>query len=177
MENESNFSDQEKVQFLQMIAGIRQKAFQQIIFGLCWWAASAIAMYIAMQSTNPSVFWYGGALGALFHWYRAFKMITATQKLGAKALIQSEVILVGIVALVVLVSGSKIIPEYFRMDVPTIGTCWAEADSGNYVPVACWSGSARYKASFFSESETSCGVAGYFEPTSTETRYTCLEEV
>lgn len=173
----SEFSEQEKAQYLNMILEIRQKAFQQIIFGLGWWVASAIAMYVAMQSTNPSIFWYGGALGALFHWYRAFKMITATQKLGAKALIQNEAILIGIVAIIVLVSGSKIIPEYFRMDSRSIGTCWAEADSNNYVPVACWSGSAAYKSSYFAYSETECGIAGYFQPSATESRYTCLEEV
>ena len=180
MENQDkdpDFSEADYAKYLITIAEIRQKAFKQIIYGFCWWSASAIAMYFAMQSTNSSVYWYGGALGALFHWYRAFKLISATRKFGAKALIQNEIILIGVVALVVFVSGSKIIPEYFRIDTPTLGTCWAETDSGSYAPVACWSSNASIKSSYYSDTDTGCGLAGYFEPTSTEDQFICLEEL
>ena len=42
-------------------------------------------------------------------------------------------------------SSSQIVPEYFRIDSPTIGTCWGAVDNGYFVPIACWSGNADLK--------------------------------
>ena len=56
---------------------LRYQATRQILYGLAWWCGSAIAMYIALQSTGSTVYWYGGALGALFHWYRACLLYTS----------------------------------------------------------------------------------------------------
>ncbi len=173
-------SDEQKelqqLQYMQMIVEVRQKAFMQIIYGLLWWLASATAMYFAMTSTGSTFYWYGGAIGSLFHWYRAFKMINATTKAGAKPLIKKEAILISITVLLLAFSSLKIVPEYFRIDTPTIGTCWADSDNGKMVPVACWSSKASAKAEAFSDSTETCPATsdGYFDPSARESRYTCL---
>jgi len=168
----------EQLQYMQMIVEIRQKAFMQVLYGLLWWMGSAIAMYFALSSTGGTIYWYGGALGSLFHWYRAFKMISATQKAGAKTLIRNEVILITVTAVLVVFSTMKIVPEYFRIDTPTIGTCWGETDKGMMSPVACWSGIATDKTMGYADSADSCPAVstGYFDPSVRESRYTCLAE-
>ena len=129
-QNPQEFNN-DQLQLMEMIIELRKKAFLQIIFGLAWWLGSSIAMYVAMAQTGDSIYWYGGALGSLFHWYRAFKMISATYKFGAKKIVRNEVILVSVTALIVFFSAGKIVPEYFKIETPTIGTCWAGLGGGN----------------------------------------------
>ena len=175
----------EQLQYMQLIVEMRQKAFRQIIYGLLWWLASATAMYFAMTSAEPTVYWYGGAIGSLFHWYRAFNMINATTKAGAKPLIKKEAILIAVTVLLVAFSTLKIVPEYFRIETPTIGTCWANSDKGKVwadsdvskvAPVACWSSKAIAKVEAFSDSIETCPTTsdGYFGPSARESRYSCL---
>ena len=179
MESESASNEEnelEQIQYLQMIVEIRKKAFLQILFGLLWWMGSAIAMFFALSSTGGTFYWYGGALGSLFHWYRAFTMINATRKAGAKALVKNEGILIGITAALVIFSTSHIVPEYFRVDSPTIGTCWGAIDNEYYGSVACWSGKAVLKTVDYAYASESCPAVStqYFDPSDSEVRYTCL---
>ena len=175
----------EQLQYMQLIVEMRQKAFRQIIYGLLWWLASATAMYFALATTEPTFYWYGGAIGSLFHWYRAFNMINATTKAGAKPLIKKEAILIAVTVLLVAFSTLKIVPEYFRIETPTIGTCWANSDKGKVwadsdvskvAPVACWSSKAIAKVEAFSDSIETCPATsdGYFDPSARESRYSCL---
>lgn len=176
MSNEEN--ELEQNQYLQMIIDIRKRAFMQILYGLLWWMGTVIAMYFALTSTGGTIYWYGGALGSLFHWYRAFKMIKITQEAGAKALIQNEAILIAVTVALVVFSTAKIVPEYFRIETPTIGTCWAKAENGYMVPVACWTSGATDKTISFADTAEACPTisTGYFDPTASEARFTCLIE-
>ena len=183
-ENENNSDEQNEkdyLQYVQMITQIRQQAFKQIVYGLLWWMGSAVAMYFALAATGETTYWFGGAIGSLFHWYRAFKMISATKKAGAKPLVRNEAILLAVTAVLVIFSTVTIVPEYIRMDSPTIGTCWAEAENntaGNnpMVPVACWSNRAIAKAVSLEPTHVSCPEisTGYFDPSAREDRVTCL---
>jgi hypothetical protein len=168
----------EQLQYLQMIVEVRQKAFMQIVYGLLWWSGSAIAMYFALSTTGDSVYWFGGALGSLFHWYRAFRMINATHKAGAKPLIKKEAVLIGVTAFLVIFSTATIVPEYFRIDSPTIGTCWGDVGKGYMAPVACWSSSAVEKTMAFADIPEECpsSSSGYLDPMANEPRITCLEK-
>ena len=172
-DEESQF---EQENLMRMIVEIRQKAFLQIVYGLLWWLGSSIAMAIALSMTGGTFYWYGGALGSLFHWYRAAKMINATRKVGAKPLIKNEGILIGVTAVLVVVSTATIVPEYFRIDSPTIGTCWAPIDGQMLVPVACWSPSASNKTIAFANTSESCPSTStlFFDPNGRESRFTCL---
>ncbi len=174
MSNEEN--ELEQIQYLQMIIEIRRRAFMQILYGLFWWMGTAIAMYFALTSTGGTVYWYGGALGSLFHWHRAFKMIKTTQEAGAKALIKNEAILIAATAVIVVFSTMVIVPEYFRIDTPTVGTCWAEADNGYMVPVACWSTGATNKTVSLADTAEACPTISteYFDPSAREAKFTCL---
>ena len=171
-----NQPDAEHLQLLQLIVDLREKAFRQIIFGFLWWLGSAIAMYFALASTGSTIYWYGGALGSLFHWYRAGKMISATYAAGAKTIVRREAIAIALSVLLVGVSISKIVPEYFRTSTPTVGTCWGKGKSGSYVPIACWSSNAVIKTIAFSTSSDTCPPEsdGYFDPSERESRVTCL---
>jgi hypothetical protein len=166
----------EQLQLLQMVLEIRQRAFLQIVYGLLWWMGSAIAMAIALSLTGDSVYWFGGALGSLFHWYRAVTMINATRKVGAKTLLKKESVLIGVTALLVVSSTLIILPEYSRIETPAIGTCWGDVGQGNMVPVACWSPNASAKTVAYSNSAELCPSTstGYFDPSSRESRFTCL---
>ena len=168
----------EQLQYMQIIVEVRQKAFRQIIFGLLWWLASATAMYFSMTSIESTVYWYGGAIGSLFHWYRAFTMINATTKAGAKPLIKKEAILISITVLLVAFSSLKIVPEYIRMNSYTVGTCWAEVSDGT-LPVACWSEKAFAKTIAITYSEETCPETsdGFLEPTVRDARYFCVVKV
>lgn len=110
----SDFTEQEKFELIQMMIVLRQKATRQILFGLGWWVASAIAMYVAMQSTGGTTYWYGGALGALFHWYRAFKLIGATRAAGFNTFVKNEKLLVAATVSIVLFTSVTIVPEFFQ---------------------------------------------------------------
>jgi O-antigen/teichoic acid export membrane protein len=160
----------------QISSILRQQATKQILYGLAWWSGSAVAIYFALQSTGTAIYWFGGALGALFHWYRAFKIFEIAKKSKLPMFLKADYILMGFTLIVVLTSSSKIVPEYFRIDVPTIGTCWAQSKDNKYAPVACWSAEAKYKTVRLADSEEACGSSLYFEPSANESRFTCLEE-
>jgi hypothetical protein len=166
----------EQADLMRMVIEIRQKAFLQIVYGLLWWLGSSIAMVIALAMTGDSLYWYGGALGSLFHWYRAAKMINATRKVGAKPLVKNEGILIGVTAVLVVVSTATIVPEYFRIDSPTIGTCWGATEGQLFAPVACWSPNASNKTIAYANSSELCPstTTGFFEPSSRESQFTCL---
>ena len=97
-------------------------------------------------------------------------------KAGAKALVKNEGILIGITAALVIFSTLQIVPEYFRIDSPTIGTCWGAVDNGYFVPIACWSGNADLKTVDYAYASESCPAVStqYFDPSDREVRYTCL---
>jgi O-antigen/teichoic acid export membrane protein len=156
---------------------IRQQATKQILYGLAWWSGSAIAMYVALQSTGSTVYWFGGAIGALFHWYRAYKLSELSRKSNISILKNNDYILIGATILIVIGTFSKIVPEYFRIDVPTVGTCWAKSSGGLFAPVACWSPDAEYQTKSFSSYESGCGNMSFFKPSARESRYTCIEEI
>ena len=172
-DEESQF---EQENLMRMMVEIRQKAFLQIVYGLLWWLGSAIAMAIALSMTGDSIYWFGGALGSLFHWYRAAKMINATRRVGAKPLIKNEAILIGVTAFLVISSTVTIVPEYFRIESPTIGTCWGATEDQLMLPVACWSPNASDKTIAYADSSNLCpsGTTGFFDPSSRESRFTCL---
>jgi len=155
---------------------LRNQATRQVLYGLAWWCGSAIAMYFALQSTGNSVYWFGGALGALFHWYRAYKIFEISRKSKLPLFVRNDYVLIAVTILIAMGSIGKIVPEYFRIDVPTVGTCWAETDNGMFAPVACWSADAKFKAVSFANTAEDCGTNSYFEPSARESRYTCIEE-
>lgn len=158
---------------------IRQAAMKQVIYGLLWWGGSAVAMFVALQSTGDTFYYFGGALGSLFHWYRAIKMYLATKEVGASKLLPAEKALVGGAILVVLITSATIVPTYFKVSFPTVGTCWAEGETENsMVPVACWGGNAVVKTVALVESTDDCPseATGYFDPSYRESQYTCLIE-
>ena len=178
-EQEANdqVSEFERQQYLLELIHIRNQAQRQILYGIAWWLGSSIAMYFALTSTGSSIYWYGGAIGALFHWYRAFKIISITSEAGLKKLMRNEALVMGLAAIVVAGSTLTIVPEFFRIETPTVGTCWAKVEAdGKYAPVACWSGSAVQKTIGYASSPEGCPSlsSGYFEPSYEESRVTCL---
>jgi 4-hydroxybenzoate polyprenyltransferase len=148
----------------QLGSMLRLQATRQILYGLAWWSGSAIAMYFALQSTGNTVYWFGGALGALFHWYRAYKIVEISRKSKLPLFVKNDYVLIVVTLLIAIGSFSKVVPEYFRIDAPTIGTCWAEAGDGLFAPVACWSAQAHFKAVSFANSAAACGTSSYVEP-------------
>lgn len=156
---------------------LKQKAINQLLFGLTWWSASAIAMYFALASVDRTIFWFGGALGALFHWYRVLKLFEFGRIQRIKFLDQKEFLLIAATLIVVVGSASKIVPEYFRMDVPTVGTCWAHKGLNFYTPIACWSDQASLKTIYYSKSAEGCGTWEVFGPKGRESQFTCLEKL
>jgi len=162
---------------IELSVYLEQQVNKQILFGLAWWTGSAVAMYFALQSTGNTVYWFGGALGALFHWYRAYKIYAVGQSAKIRVFKQNQFILITVCFIVAFGSLYKIVPEYFRIDVPTVGTCWTLTDAEMYTPVACWSGAAKVKTVSFADSSVACGTATYFEPSARETRFTCLQDL
>ena len=177
VENVNDPSEQEVADLMALVIATRQRAYNQLLFGLAWWAGSSIAMYFALTSTGSSFYWYGGALGALFHWHRAYKLINATKQAGITSLIQREKVVIGIIVVLVAFSTVKIVPEYMRITTPGVGTCWKDADGTNLTPVACWSSGTLYKTVGYGDSPEQCGTEWYLKPDSIESRYACLETV
>ena len=181
MEDNRGNEQEKKVEHDQIAArvvDIRQKAFMQIIYGLLWWLGSAVAMYFALASTSDNmIYWYGGALGSLFHWYRAFKLIKATQQMGAKSLVQRELVLIGITAFVIFFTSYTIIPEYFRIDTPSVGSCWFTNPDDQMVTIACWSNDAEFKTLAMEDSEDACMTDWFIRPGGRMNQYACIEEM
>ena len=167
----------ENEESIQISLLLRQGANKQILFGLAWWSASAIAMYVALQSTGSTVLWFGGALGALFHWYRAYKIFELSRKSRLKIFIQNDYILIAVTLVIAIGSFSKIVPEYIKIDTPSLGTCWAGTGLDLYTPIACWADTAEVKAVSFATTAEACGTDSFFKPTGKESRYTCLEDL
>ena len=161
------------------VAEIRGKAQRQIFYGLLWWSGSSIAMYFALTAKGSTTYWYGGALGALFHWYRAFKMRKATLQVGAKSFVRNEILLITFTLIVVLFTTVKIAPEWMRVSTPTIGTCWAPTAFSHETPVACWSHDADMKTVALVENSSQCPAeaTNYFSPSDRESQYTCLVKI
>jgi hypothetical protein len=168
-------TEEEIAQLMSMVIATRQRAYNQLLLGCAWWAGSSVAMYFALTSTSSSIFWYGGALGALFHWYRAFKLIKITREAGITSLIQREKVIIGIIIVLVVFSTTKILPEYVRTTTPGIGTCWKESSGDMMTPVACWSAGTIHQATGFADTAELCGTDFYLLPDATESRFTCLE--
>ena len=168
-------TEEEIAQLMSMVIATRQRAYNQLLLGCAWWAGSSVAMYFALTSTGSSIYWYGGALGALFHWYRAFKLINITREAGITSLIQREKVIIGLILVLVVFSASKILPEYVRTSTPGIGTCWKDASGDMMSPVACWTSGTIYKATGLADSAELCGTEWYLGPSTAESRYTCLE--
>jgi len=173
-DQESSYHD-----LISAVAEIRRKAQRQILYGLLWWSGSAIAMYFALTAKGSTTYWYGGALGALFHWYRAFKMHRATLQVGAKTLVRNEILLIGLTFIVVLFTTAKIAPEWMRVSTPTVGTCWAPTALGHETPVACWSHDADAKTVALVDSLSQCPTetTNYFSPSDGESQYTCIIKI
>lgn len=158
---------------------VRHRVQRQLLFGLTWWSASAIAMYLALSSPDSSLYWYGGAIGAFFHWYRAIRLFQVTSQAGFSALMPQHVVTLIATAIVIAFSTTKILPEYSRVDSPTMGTCWAETNDDSFSPVACWSKEALVKTIGFASNSDSCPIktVGYFDPSPFESRYSCLGDL
>lgn len=180
--NQGESENSDSITFEELAAQVylvRQAAMKQVVYGLLWWGGSAVAMFFALQATGDTVYYFGGALGSLFHWYRAIKMYLATKEVGASTLPPAEKALIGGAVLVVLITSVTIVPTYFKVSSPTVGTCWADSESGGLMaPVACWGGNATEKSIALVDSMDECPseTTGYFDPSSRESRYTCLIE-
>ncbi len=180
--NKSESGNSEDITFEQLASQvylIRQAAMKQVLYGLLWWGGSAVAMFFALQSTGDTFYYFGGALGSLFHWYRAIRMYLATKEVGASNLLPAEKALVGGAILAVLITSATIVPTYFKVSSPTVGTCWAEGETENMMaPVACWGENAIVKAVALVDAIDDCPFEAtkYFDPSYSESKYTCLIE-
>ena len=163
----------------QVALEIRAHLTRQLVYGILWWLASAIAMYFALQSTRSTIYWYGGAIGSLFHWYRAFKLYSLSKQQDFHILGSNQILLIVFAALLIVTSVKIEVPEYFRIQTPDIGTCWANGQNAMFAPVACWSGSARLQTTSYAETLEGCdsNATSYFEPSDSESRFTCLKDV
>ena len=154
-------------------------AIRQLLIGLAWWSASCIALYIALGSSGTSVLWYGGCLVALFNWYRFGKILLISKLVifnffkGVRA-----VIFIGTIAIVGF-TGTYIGPEAMRVSDPGNGTCWAEVDSNEYSPIACWSEESVYQTISVVSSDSSCpsNTDSVFPPDENDSQYHCLKNV
>jgi|LauGreDrversion4_2_1035121.scaffolds.fasta_scaffold253980_3 hypothetical protein len=154
-------------------------AIRQLLIGLAWWSASCIALYIALGSSGTSVLWYGGCLVALFNWYRFGKILFISKLVlfnffkGVRA-----AIFIGTIAIVGF-TGTYIGPEAMRVSDPGIGTCWAEVDSNEYSPIACWSEESVYQTISVVSSDSSCpsNTDSVFPPDENDSQYHCLKSV
>jgi hypothetical protein len=175
--SEEELSEEEKMQLVLAVLESRKEAFKQAIWGLLWWGGSAIAMYAALGSTSDGILWFGGALGALFHWYRAGKVFKATYEAGLNRIVPKEKIVVAFTALLIVTSSLVIFPEWIRTTNPQIGTCWGDVGGGSMTPIACWSGAASAKTVGYSNTQANCSMESdsYFDPSSWESRVTCLK--
>lgn len=164
------------VEQVLVIAEIRKAALKQVIYGALWWCGSSIAMALALGSTADGVFWFGGALGALFHWYRAAKLFKASWDAGFKKVLPIELVATLVTLLMVVISSLLIVPEYTKTATPQVGTCWGDSGNGNVAPIACWAPGATDVTVGYSTSAENCPVTadGYFDPSSREPRFTCL---
>lgn len=177
--SEEELSEIEKMQLVVAVIEARNEAFKQVIWGALWWAGSAIAMYWALGSTADGILWFGGALGALFHWYRAGKIFKATWDAGLDKFVTREKAVIALTAVVVVVSSFTIFPEWVKTASPQVGTCWGDVGDGNMTPIACWSSAATARIVGFADSQENCTseADGYFDPSSRESRFTCLKSI
>lgn len=154
-------------------------ALRQLLIGLTFWSASSIALYVSLSSSGSSVLWYGGCIAALFNWYRFGKILTISKLVAFSFFRGARTVVFLVVTAVVGFSLFYIGPEAMRVSEPGVGTCWAETESNNFSPVACWSNESRYKTIAVAESESSCPSASefIFPPDSNDPFYHCLESV
>jgi hypothetical protein len=179
-DNEASTNSNPEVTFEELAAqvmAIRGMAIRQVIFGLLWWLASAIAMFFALESTGSAIYYYGGALGSLFHWYRAIKLFNVTRSVGATKFMPIEKMILGVTVAIVAGTSFLIVPEYFHVTSPQTGTCYSiDSSTKKGVPVACWGSNADVKTIAMANSLEECPpeAVGYFDPSPGDARYVCL---
>jgi hypothetical protein len=159
---------------------LRKAANKQLWLGLAWWVASAAATGFALASTSEnSILWFGGMIGAPFHWFRAYKLNKAATAAGAPKTSNIQRIPVALSVLVLVVSSFTVIPEYFRVTNPTVGTCYNVDDKGSSIPVACFASTAEYKAIALEASPDNCPseADSYLEPAKSGEDFICLAPV
>ncbi len=100
-------------------------------------------------------------------------MYKLTVDVGVNKMVRFEKISVGIASAVVLLSTSIVLPEYFHVSNPGVGTCLHD-NGGLGSPVACWSTSADYKIVGYAATSVECGTDWYFDPSTDESRFTCV---
>lgn len=148
---------------------------RQVLFGIGWTVAGAIALFYSFGSSGSGFFWYGAFIGSLIHWYRAFVLYRAGLRHGWRALRGSDIVVVCSALALVIGCVRLLVPEYDRISVPQVGTCWSEADADqNLTAIACWSNQVAYKTIREASSPASCGTEVYIE-LSNPRRALCLE--
>jgi len=177
MENESHDLSDEQLDLLAQVVEVRRRAFRQVWFGIAWWSASALALGWSLSSPGSNILWYGGLIGAIFHWVRAVRLYLAAKSFGFSKLVPRDYFSLLVTAAVVLIFMTVVLPETFKVMDPRVGTCWSE-NSGSSSPTACWSDNAAYQTVALVSSAQDCPIEAtqYFDPSEGESLYTCLQK-
>jgi hypothetical protein len=152
----------------------RRKALWQVWIGLAWWIATSIAVAASLGTSAGSVLWFGGIFFAIFYWYRARKIYRANFQVGIANFSLTDIGSVIFSVAIVLVSAVYVLPQYFLVANPGIGTCLSQNNSEGNKPVPCWSSSAKFKIIGYANSGITCTEQWFMNPSSTESRFTCL---
>lgn len=140
---------------------------------------AAIAVWNSLANTNQSRIWTGGFLVAGLFYYRGLKIYRAyfgyrrSFEGPLTALLPIDIGLILMSAGLVIAGSVVLMPEYFRVTSPSVGTCWAQVGE-TVEPVACWSNQAKFRTISIVSNPESCGSDLILQPKFEGDEFTCL---
>lgn len=138
-----------------------KRARKQLLIGNVVAIIVAIAVLNSLANPNSSRIWIGGFLVSVLFYYRGLRTYLALfrhQRSLQMASSLSMPIDFGIIlmSIALVIAGSAVVmPEYFKVSSPTVGTCWISV-KGTMRPVACWSDNAKFQTISIATSAELC---------------------
>jgi|688.fasta_scaffold1164775_1 hypothetical protein len=152
---------------------------KQLLIGDAVAIIAAIAVWNSLSNPNSSYVWTGGFLVAGFCYYRGLRIYLALYRYQRSfrgpftALLPIDIGLILLSIGLVIAGSSVLMPEYFKVSSPSVGTCWA-SDGETVQPVACWSDQARFRTISIVTSAELCDTEMVLPPKFEGDGYTCL---
>jgi hypothetical protein len=155
------------------------RARKQLLIGNAVAIVAAIAVWNSLANPNSSYVWTGGFFVSGFCYYRGLRIYLTLFRYQRSlrrtfpALMPVDVGLILLSIGLVIAGSSALMPEYFKVSSPAVGTCWA-SDGEAVQPVACWSGKAKFRTISIVSSAELCDSEMVLPPKFEGDGFTCL---
>ncbi len=155
---------------------------QLLIFSAALIASSA-ATAVTIANPGSSRIWVGGFAIAAYSAYRLVRIYFLLFRLrpihGPSVIEKLDLGLIAVAIGLTMFVATTLLPEYLRVYLPRIGTCWAVSpdDTEFLEPIACWSGDAVFKTVDQVSNPDQCTSDDYLDIPMSTGEIACIEDI